>query len=62
MLVVDEAHRLKNDSSRLCRALREDFGYRSALLLTGTPLQNNTVRHHVCMRVRVACSCVGVWV
>jgi hypothetical protein len=44
VLVVDEAHRLKNDQSRLCRALREDFGYRSALLLTGTPLQNNTVR------------------
>lgn len=49
VLVVDEAHRLKNDSSRLCRALREDFGYRSALLLTGTPLQNNTVR--ACVRV-----------
>lgn len=54
MLVVDEAHRLKNDSSRLCRALREDFGYRSALLLTGTPLQNNTVR--ACVR---ACMYVG---
>uniref|UniRef100_A0A0N5C749 DNA helicase n=1 Tax=Strongyloides papillosus TaxID=174720 RepID=A0A0N5C749_STREA len=39
-LVVDEAHRLKNNQSLFFRNLREyDIGYR--LLLTGTPLQNN---------------------
>lgn len=40
-LIVDEAHRLKNDSSRLFSDLRtipRDF----CLLLTGTPLQNST--------------------
>uniref|UniRef100_A0A0K0FKC5 Chromodomain-helicase-DNA-binding protein 4 (inferred by orthology to a human protein) n=1 Tax=Strongyloides venezuelensis TaxID=75913 RepID=A0A0K0FKC5_STRVS len=39
-VVVDEAHRLKNNQSLFFRNLREyDIGYR--LLLTGTPLQNN---------------------
>uniref|UniRef100_A0A0N4ZRZ9 PHD-type domain-containing protein n=1 Tax=Parastrongyloides trichosuri TaxID=131310 RepID=A0A0N4ZRZ9_PARTI len=39
-LVVDEAHRLKNNQSLFFRNLREyKIGYR--LLLTGTPLQNN---------------------
>uniref|UniRef100_A0A0N4ZGI1 DNA helicase n=1 Tax=Parastrongyloides trichosuri TaxID=131310 RepID=A0A0N4ZGI1_PARTI len=39
-LVVDEAHRLKNNQSLFFRNLREyDIEYR--LLLTGTPLQNN---------------------
>mmetsp|Transcript_6483 Transcript_6483/g.12211 ORF Transcript_6483/g.12211 Transcript_6483/m.12211 type:complete len:1937 (+) Transcript_6483:1878-7688(+) len=40
-LIVDEAHRLKNDSSRLFKELQSvprDF----CLLLTGTPLQNST--------------------
>lgn len=40
-LIVDEAHRLKNDQSRLFRELANvprDF----CLLLTGTPLQNST--------------------
>ncbi|XP_074119361.1 chromodomain-helicase-DNA-binding protein 1-like isoform X1 [Sminthopsis crassicaudata] len=40
ILVVDEAHRLKNQSSLLYRTLSEisvDF----SLLLTGTPIQNN---------------------
>ena len=42
VLVVDEAHRLKNHNSRLATNLRDrrfDFGY--TLLLTGTPIQNN---------------------
>lgn len=39
-LVVDEAHRLKNNQSLFFRNLREyKISYR--LLLTGTPLQNN---------------------
>lgn len=39
-LLVDEAHRLKNDDSLLYKALMEfDTNYR--LLITGTPLQNS---------------------
>ena len=41
MLVVDEAHKLKNYNSRVSITLREEFKYTSTLLLTGTPLQNN---------------------
>ncbi|NXV03502.1 CHD3 protein, partial [Cettia cetti] len=39
-LVVDEAHRLKNNQSKFFRVLN---GYKieHKLLLTGTPLQNN---------------------
>eukprot|EP01116_Phalansterium_solitarium_P021670 TRINITY_DN682_c0_g2_i1.p1 TRINITY_DN682_c0_g2~~TRINITY_DN682_c0_g2_i1.p1 ORF type:complete len:2198 (-),score=956.94 TRINITY_DN682_c0_g2_i1:231-6824(-) len=40
-IVVDEAHRLKNATSKLSEALR-DFKYETLLLLTGTPIQNNT--------------------
>jgi SNF2-related domain len=44
ILVVDEAHRLKNDASLLTKTLAAGGRYRWArcLLLTGTPLQNNT--------------------
>ena len=43
VLVVDEAHRLKNHTSRLAVTLREEYRVDSTLLLTGTPLQNSTV-------------------
>jgi chromodomain-helicase-DNA-binding protein 7 len=41
VLVVDEAHRLKNYKSKGAKALRL-FSFDRSLLLTGTPLQNNT--------------------
>ena len=40
-LAVDEAHRLKNTKCKLINALRL-FQFDHLLLLTGTPLQNNT--------------------
>ena len=39
-LVLDEAHAIKNDNSRLSIVVRE-MNVASRLLLTGTPLQNN---------------------
>jgi len=39
-VIVDEAHKLKNEDSQISKRLRQlDSRYR--LLLTGTPLQNN---------------------
>lgn len=40
MLIIDEAHRLKNESSKLSTLLRQLTSSRR-LLLTGTPIQNN---------------------
>ncbi|XP_067897135.1 chromodomain-helicase-DNA-binding protein 1-like [Heterodontus francisci] len=40
VLIVDEAHRLKNQNSVLHKALKT-FSVRFTLLLTGTPAQNN---------------------
>ncbi|KAL1457210.1 hypothetical protein WDU94_001865 [Cyamophila willieti] len=39
-LVIDEAHRIKNEKSKLSAIVRE-FKTTNRLLLTGTPLQNN---------------------
>ncbi|CRL05181.1 CLUMA_CG018148, isoform A [Clunio marinus] len=39
-LVIDEAHRIKNEKTRLAEILRQ-FKTQNRLLLTGTPLQNN---------------------
>ena len=43
MMIIDEAHKLKNYNSKLSVTLREEYKCRNKLLLTGTPLQNNTV-------------------
>jgi SNF2 family DNA or RNA helicase len=42
VLVVDEAHRLKNHNSKLAVNLRKsEFTFRHKILLTGTPIQND---------------------
>jgi len=47
--VVDEAHRLRNIKGKLLECMKEisavgtlEYGYQSRVLMTGTPLQNNT--------------------
>ncbi len=42
IIIVDEAHKLKNYDSKLSSTLRDDYTFKSCVLLTGTPLQNNT--------------------
>ncbi|CAG0923058.1 unnamed protein product [Notodromas monacha] len=39
-MVIDEAHRIKNEKSKLSDIVRE-FNTQNRLLITGTPLQNN---------------------
>lgn len=40
-IVVDEAHRLKNKNAKILSALKR-MPCKRSLLLTGTPIQNNT--------------------
>lgn len=40
-VVIDEAHRLKNSNARILQALKK-LPCKRTLLLTGTPVQNNT--------------------
>jgi chromodomain-helicase-DNA-binding protein 7 len=49
VVVVDEAHRLRNTNSKLLECMRSvvnrgitAYGYQHRVLMTGTPLQNNT--------------------
>ena len=49
-VIVDEAHRLRNVNSKLLECMRSvvtkgqvSYGYQHRVLMTGTPLQNNTV-------------------
>lgn len=47
-IVIDEAHRIKNENSKLSKVLRK-FSSQNRLLLTGTPLQvrNKSNRNYI---------------
>lgn len=54
-VIVDEAHRLKNTGSKLLDCMRAvvakgmtAYGYQHRVLMTGTPLQNNTGESCIC--------------
>lgn len=42
LIIIDEAHKLKNYDSKLSSTLRDEYTFKNCVLLTGTPLQNNT--------------------
>jgi len=42
LIIIDEAHKIKNNDAKMTMILREDYSYHNCVLLTGTPLQNNT--------------------
>ena len=39
LVVVDEAQKLKQPTTKLFRALKQDYCWQDCLLLTGTPIQ-----------------------
>lgn len=41
LAVFDEAHKLKNEKSKVYQSIQEAFPYTKKILLTATPLQNN---------------------
>ena len=42
MVIIDEAHRMKNRNSKLTSVLHDNrFSFKNKVLLTGTPIQNN---------------------
>ena len=47
-IIIDEAHRIKNENSMLSQIVRA-FNSKNRLLITGTPLQNNLHELWVCV-------------
>ena len=42
-MITDEGHKLKNPNSKIALALTEELNVQHHILLTGTPIQNNTL-------------------